>query len=86
MLTTQEAENRRIQIPSQPEQIICQNSISKNPSQKKGKGLEWLKVYALSSNPNTEKKRKFVCGFKNKDANMTLYFPQKSCPRSPRRA
>jgi hypothetical protein len=32
--------------------------ISKNPTHTKRATLEWLKVYALSSNPSTEKKKK----------------------------
>jgi hypothetical protein len=34
ILTTQEAEIRRIAVQNQPRQIVLQNPISKNPSQK----------------------------------------------------
>jgi hypothetical protein len=56
ILATQEAEIRRIMVQSQPGQTVCETLPQKNPSQK---GLvEWLKVYALSSNPSTANKKK----------------------------
>jgi hypothetical protein len=52
ILATQEAEIRRITVRSQPGQIVQETLSQKHPSPK---GLvEWLKVKALSSNPNTE--------------------------------
>jgi hypothetical protein len=36
ILATQEAENRRITIQSQPGQIVCETPISKKPIAKKG--------------------------------------------------
>jgi hypothetical protein len=50
-----EAEIRRIEVQSQPGQIVCKILSRKSPSQK---GLvEWLKVKALSSNLSTAKKK-----------------------------
>jgi hypothetical protein len=59
----QEAEIRRIAVLSQPRQIVVESLSQKNPSQKRGL-VEWLKVKALSSNPDTEKqktKKKIGC-------------------------
>jgi hypothetical protein len=53
----QEAEIRRIAVLSQPRQIVLESLSQKNPSQKRGL-VEWLKVKALSSNPDTEKQKK----------------------------
>jgi hypothetical protein len=56
ILATQEAEIRRIEVRSQPRQIVHKTLSRKYPSKK---GLEeWIKVKALSSNPNTAKKKK----------------------------
>jgi hypothetical protein len=58
ILATQEAEIRRIMVPSQPREIVLQTlSGKKNPSPKKGL-VEWLKVQALNTNPRTAKKKK----------------------------
>jgi hypothetical protein len=44
ILATQEAEIRKIVVPSQPGQILCKNRSQKtHPPQKKGL-VEWLKV------------------------------------------
>jgi hypothetical protein len=43
ILATQEAEIRRIEVPSRPKQIVPETLARKNPSQKKGL-VEWLKV------------------------------------------
>jgi hypothetical protein len=51
---TQEAEIRRMMVPSQPGANSSQNYILKNPSQKRL--VEWLKVQALSSRPVLKKK------------------------------
>jgi hypothetical protein len=56
ILVTQEAEIRRISVWSHPGQIVPRDPVLKKPSQKRAGG--WLKVKALSSNPNTSKKRK----------------------------
>jgi hypothetical protein len=53
ILATQEAEIKRIAVRSQPGQIVPQDPISKNPSQKIG-----LKVKALSSSPSSVRKKK----------------------------
>jgi hypothetical protein len=50
ILATQEAEIRRILVQSQPWQIICETLSQKTPTHQK-RAVEWLKVYALSSNP-----------------------------------
>jgi hypothetical protein len=42
ILVTQEAEIRRIVVPSQPRQIVCEILSRKKPSQIKGL-VEWLK-------------------------------------------
>jgi hypothetical protein len=52
ILATQKAEIRRITVRSQPWQMVPQDPISKNPSQKIGL-VEWLNVKALSSSPST---------------------------------
>jgi hypothetical protein len=57
ILATQEAEIRKITILSQPGQIVHKTLSQKNPSQKK-RPVEWLKVYALHSNPRSTKKKK----------------------------
>jgi hypothetical protein len=51
---SQEAEFRRIAVPSQPRRIVHRDPNLKNPSQKIGL-VEWLKVKALSSSPSTAK-------------------------------
>jgi hypothetical protein len=38
ILSTQEAEIRRIAVRSQPKQIVCKTLSQKHPSQKKGPG------------------------------------------------
>jgi hypothetical protein len=40
---TQEAEIRRIEVQSQPRQIVHETLSKKNPSQDKKRLLEWLK-------------------------------------------
>jgi hypothetical protein len=57
---TQEAEIRRIVVQSQPGKIV-QDPILKKKNLKKGL-VECLKVYVLSSNPSTTKKKKPVLG------------------------
>jgi hypothetical protein len=54
ILSTKEAEIRRIEVGSQPGQNRSRDPISKKPFTKKGL-VEWLKVKALSSNPSTAK-------------------------------
>jgi hypothetical protein len=44
ILSTQEAELRRIAVRSQPGEIVLLDLLLKNPSQKKGWWMEWLKV------------------------------------------
>jgi hypothetical protein len=39
ILATQEAEIRRITVPSQPAQIVCETLSQKNPSQKRAGGV-----------------------------------------------
>jgi hypothetical protein len=56
ILATQEAEIRRIEVQSQLGQRVLQDPILKNPITKIGL-VEWLKVKALSSNPNTKSKK-----------------------------
>jgi hypothetical protein len=68
ILATQEAEIRRTAVGSQPRQIVHETLSRKNPSQKKRRLVEWLKVLALSSSSSTEKKEKkqdkmLVCSF-----------------------
>jgi hypothetical protein len=58
-LLTQEAEIRKIVVPNQPGQIVCDTLSKKNPNTKKGLE-EWLKVEALSSSPSTAKKKKKI--------------------------
>jgi hypothetical protein len=62
ILTTQEAEIRRIMVQSQPGQIVQETLSRKTLSQKMGL-VEWLKVKALSSSPSMTKtkKRKKEC-------------------------
>jgi hypothetical protein len=55
ILATQEAEIRRISVRSQPEQIVLETLSPHQKSHKKGL-VEWLKVYALSSNTSAAKK------------------------------
>jgi hypothetical protein len=57
ILATQEKEIQRIAVQSQSRQIVCETLSQKNPLTKKGL-VEWLKVYALSSKPSTEKEKK----------------------------
>jgi hypothetical protein len=56
ILAIQEAEIRRIEVGSQPRQIVQETLSQKKKNHKKGL-VEWLKVKALSSNPSTTKKR-----------------------------
>jgi Fic family protein len=57
-LATQEAEIRRIAVQSQLWQIV-RETLSQKKKKNHKKGLvEWLKVQALSSNPNPAKKKK----------------------------
>jgi hypothetical protein len=52
---TQEAEIRRMAVWSQPGQTVCETLSCKTHHQK---GLmEWLKVWTMSSNPSTSKKK-----------------------------
>jgi hypothetical protein len=44
ILATQEAEIRRIEVWSQPRQAVCKTLSQKNPPQKKGWYLKWLKL------------------------------------------
>jgi hypothetical protein len=55
ILATQEAEIRRIEVQSQPKQIV--RPYLKNTHHKKGL-VKWLRVYTLSSNPSTTKEKK----------------------------
>jgi hypothetical protein len=55
ILATQEAEIRRIAVPSQPRQIV-QETLSQKTLHKHRAG-EVAKVKALSSNPRTENKQ-----------------------------
>jgi hypothetical protein len=59
ILATQEAAIRRIEVWSQPRQIVCKTLSGKNLPQKTGL-VEWLKVKALSSSPSNEKKAKVL--------------------------
>jgi hypothetical protein len=56
ILTTQEAEIRRIEVQSQPGEIVLKIYLEK-PFTKIGP-VEWLKVKALSSSPGSAKKKK----------------------------
>jgi hypothetical protein len=56
--TTQEAEIRRIKVPSQPRQIVCKILSQENPSQKRTDGV--TEMWAPSSNSSTEKKKKML--------------------------
>jgi hypothetical protein len=58
---TQEAEIRRIEVQSQPRQIVCKTLSRKTLSQKIGL-VEWLKVNTLNSSPSTTKKRRKELG------------------------
>jgi hypothetical protein len=49
--------DRRTVVQSQPRQIVPQDLISKNPSQKIGL-VDWLKVKAPSSSPSISKIKK----------------------------
>jgi hypothetical protein len=53
IVATQEAEIREIMVPSQSRQIVCKSLLKKN-HHKKGL-VEWVRVYALSSNHSTTK-------------------------------
>jgi hypothetical protein len=56
ILAIHKAEIRGITVGCQSWQIVCETLSQKSPSQK---GLtEWLKVKALNSSPNTEKKKR----------------------------
>jgi hypothetical protein len=59
---TQEAEIRRIEVPSQPGQIVFETLSQKYPTQKRSGGVpqavEPSKHKALSSNPSAAKKKK----------------------------
>jgi hypothetical protein len=54
---TQEAEIRRIMVQSQPGQNSSQDPILKKTHHKEGL-VEWLKVYILSSDLSTTKKKR----------------------------
>jgi hypothetical protein len=54
ILATQEAEIRRMAVPSHPRQINRETLSQKTLHQKIGL-VEWLKVKALSSSPSTAK-------------------------------
>jgi hypothetical protein len=56
ILATQEAEIRRMEVPSQTGQIVGETLSRENPSQKIGL-VEWLKTKALNSSPSTKKKK-----------------------------
>jgi hypothetical protein len=57
ILVIQEAEIRGILVGSQPRQTVCETSILKK-THCKNKLVECLEVWALNSNPSTEKKKK----------------------------
>jgi hypothetical protein len=63
ILATQEAEIRRIVVWSEPGQNSSARPYLKKPFTKI-ELVEWLKVKPLSSNPNTEKKKKDAKGIK----------------------
>jgi hypothetical protein len=62
ILTTQEAEIRRIEVQSQPRQIVCETLSQKYLTQNRAGGMDQVvehlpsKPEALSSNPNTKKR------------------------------
>jgi hypothetical protein len=58
ILSTQEAEIRRIVFRSQPAQIVRMWLKKTHHTHKKVGLMEWLKVKAVSSIPSTEKKKK----------------------------
>jgi hypothetical protein len=58
ILATLEAEIRRIEVQSQPGQIV--RPYLENTHYNKGL-VEWLKVKVLSSSPTTGKKKKKPC-------------------------
>jgi hypothetical protein len=62
---TQEAEIRRIVVQSQPRQTVLKTLCQKTPL------VEWLKMKALSSSPNTAKK-------KNKKQRPSIMCPPKT--------
>jgi hypothetical protein len=65
ILAIHKAEIRGITVGCQSWQIVCETLSQKSPSQK---GLtEWLKVKALNSSPNTEKKKKEKITFGTKE-------------------
>jgi hypothetical protein len=54
ILATQEVEIRRIEVRSQPGQIVCKNLSQKTLHKNRAGGVaQWLKVKALSSSPST---------------------------------
>jgi hypothetical protein len=58
MLATQKAEIRRIEVQSQHRQIVLEIPSQKKKKKKKShthkkRLVEWLKAWALSSNPST---------------------------------
>jgi hypothetical protein len=71
---TQEAEIRRIVVPSQPQQIVRETLSCKHPFQKAL--VEWLKVQALSLNPGTTNNNKILKPVlpppKKKSGNFTI--------------
>jgi hypothetical protein len=56
ILATQEAEIRRLEVQSQPRQIVLPDPVLENRFA--GKGWWWLKVWVLSSSPSTTKNKK----------------------------
>jgi hypothetical protein len=56
ILATQEAEIRRIKVQSQPGQIVHKTLSQKKKNHKRGL-VEWLKLWALSPNPELQKKK-----------------------------
>jgi hypothetical protein len=56
ILATQEAEIRRLEVQSQPRQIVLPDPVLENRFA--GKGWWWLKVWVLSSSPTTAKRRR----------------------------
>jgi hypothetical protein len=68
ILATQEAEIRGIVVQSQPREIVHETPSQKYPTQKRAgavpQGVECQpsKREALSSNPNTKKKKEFLKG------------------------
>jgi hypothetical protein len=57
ILATQEAEIRRIEVRSQPWQILLHTQSTKNPTKKKKKKK---KVKALSPSPSTSKQKLYA--------------------------